>query len=173
MELIQRIEQLERRVRILAVAFVVVLAGLAAVSLRAQPGVSENLRVRQITVVDQKGVERVRIGAPLPDPRKEGRRVPRQGVVSGILIHDADGDERGGYVVSDTGGGAMLTLDAKGGQQTIFVANREGGANLSVWSGANRNDNYVSIRAVPRPMIEIVEGGKRICAAGGPDAFTK
>jgi hypothetical protein len=44
---------------------------------------------------------------------------------------------------------------------------------LSVWSGSNRNDNYVSIRAVPRPMIEIVDGGKRIFAAGGPDAFTK
>jgi hypothetical protein len=29
----------------------------------------------------------------------------------------------------------MLTLDAKGRQQTLFIANRDGGANLSVWSG--------------------------------------
>jgi hypothetical protein len=94
-------------------------------------------------------------------------------VVSGILIHDGDGDERGGYVTSDTNGDAFLTLDAKKGQKTIFVANRDGGANLALWSGGNRNDNYVSIRAVPTPLIEIVQGGKRVFTAGGTDAFSK
>lgn len=134
--------------------------------------IDEILTVRGLVVVDEKGVERVRLGAPLPDPIVEGKRAPRQGVVSGILIFDADGDERGGYV-TNTGGDAFLTLDAKKGQQTIFLANRDGGANLSVWSGSNRNDNYVSVRAVPTPLIEIVQGGKRVFTAGGPDAFSK
>ena len=130
------------------------------------------LTVRGLIVVDERGVERVRISAPLPDPIVQGKRVPRQGVVSGMLIFDADGDERGGYV-TNTRGDAFLTLDAKQGQQTIFLANRDGGANLSVWSGSNRNDNYVSVRAVPTPLIEIVQGGKRVFTAGGPDAFSK
>jgi hypothetical protein len=130
------------------------------------------LTVRGLVVVDERGVERVRIGAPLPDPVVQGKRVPRQGEVSGILIFDADGDERGGYVTNSRGD-AFLTLDAKEAQQTIFLANRDGGANLAVWSGRNRNDNYVSVRAVPTPLIEIVQGGKRVFTAGGPDAFSK
>jgi hypothetical protein len=126
-----------------------------------------------LIVVDDKGVERVRIGSPLPDPMVGGKRLPRQGVVSGILIHDSDGDERGGYVVSDTSGDAFLTLDAKGTQQALFLANRDGGANLAVWSGNKRGVNYASIRAVPNGRIEIVQDGKTVFAAGGPDVFPK
>jgi len=140
--------------------------------LKAQaPKVTDVLTVHGLIVVDDKGVERVRIGAPLPDPMVAGKRVPRQGVVSGILISDSDGDERGGYVTSDTNGDAFLTLDAKAQQQTVFLANRDGGANLSLWSGRNRNSNYVSVRAVPNPLIEIVKDGKSIFTVGGPDVF--
>lgn len=133
----------------------------------------EILTVRGLIVVDEKGVERVRIGSPLPDPMIGGKRLPRQGVVSGILISDSDGDERGGYVTSDTTGDAFLSLDAKNVQQTLFLANRDGGANLAIWSGNKRNVNYVSIRAVPNPLIEIVQDGKKVFTAGGPDAFSK
>jgi hypothetical protein len=32
-----------------------------------------------------------------------------------------------------------------------------------VWSDSNRNDNYVSVQAVPKPLIEIKENGvKRV-----------
>lgn len=117
----------------------------------------EILTVRGLVVVDERGVERVRIGAPLPDPIKEGTRVPRQGVVAGMLIFDADGDERGGYV-TNARGDAFLTLDAKKGQQAIFIANR---------------DNYASLRAVPTPLLEMVRDGKSAFRAGGPDAFSK
>jgi len=138
-----------------------VVIGLAVATLGSvfaqAPRAGDILTVRGLIVVDDKGVQRVRIGAPLPDPIVNGRNVPRQGVVSGILIYDADGDERGGYV-TEAHGDAMLTLDAKGRQQTIFIANRDGGANLSVWSGNNRNDNYVSVQAVPNPRIEIKQG---------------
>lgn len=110
-------------------------------SVVAQTPKPEILTVRGLIVVDDNGVERVRIESPLPDPMVGGKRLPRQGVVSGILIHDSDGDERGGYVVSDTSGDAFLTLDAKGTQQALFLANRDGGANLSVWSGNKRGVN--------------------------------
>jgi hypothetical protein len=138
-------------------------------SLFAQtPRVGDILTVRGLVVVDEEGVERVRIGAPLPDPVVNGRRVPRQGVVSGMLIYDAEGDERGGYV-TEAHGDAMLTLDAKGRQQTVFIANRDGGANLAVWSGNNRNDNYVSVQAVPNPLIEIKQNGRtRVFSATEP-----
>jgi hypothetical protein len=34
-----------------------------------------------VSVVDERGVERVRIGAPLPDPIVEGKRGPVQQIV--------------------------------------------------------------------------------------------
>jgi len=37
------------------------------------------LTVRGLIVVDEKGVERVRIGSPLPGPMINGKREPRQG----------------------------------------------------------------------------------------------
>jgi hypothetical protein len=181
-DLAARICQLERRSQHHRVAFVITLVFGAVIGVAfswtmpqayAQaPGTDGILKVRGLIVVDERGIERVRIGAPLPDPIVEGKRGPRQGVVSGILIFDADGDERGSLVTNATGD-AFMTLDAKKGQQTVFVANRNGGANLALWSGGNRNDNYVSLRAVPTPLIEIVQGGKRIFTAGGPDAFSK
>ena len=76
------------------------------------------------------------------------------------MLDDADGDERGGYV-TEARGDVFLTLDARQYQQAVFIANRDGGANLSVWSGPNKNDNYVSVQAVPHPLIEIVENGKK------------
>lgn len=151
-----------RRASVLAAVFGVMggllLGGVRApVAAQATP---QFLTVRGITVVDEKGVARVRLGAPLPDPTVIGKQMPRQGVVSGLMIYDSDGDERGGYV-TEAHGDAFLSLDAKRFQQAVFVANRDGGANLSVWSGANRNDNYVSVQAVPNPTIEIVQNGKR------------
>ena len=172
-----RLAELERRVArqqrlawmVLSLGVVVGLSLSGVPHLVAQtPRASgEVLTVRGLVVVDDKGVERVRIGAPLPDPIVNGRRVQRQGVVSGVLIFDAEGDERGGYV-TEAHGDAMLTLDAKGRQQTLFIANRDGGANLSVWSGNNRNDNYVSVQAVPNPLIEIKQGGRtRVFSVNG------
>ena len=165
----RRIDALERKLRdrhrltligagagmIVGLLLATAISGITAQTTR--PG--DTLRVRGLVVVDDKGIERVRLGAPLPDPIVNGRSMPRQGVVAGMLIYDAEGDERGGYV-TESHGDAMLTLDAKGRQQTIFIANRDGGANLSVWSGNNRNDNYVSVQAVPTPLIEIKQGGK-------------
>jgi hypothetical protein len=162
-----RLDSLERKVRrrdrvaaVTGAAGIVIGLLIASAVPKVLAQRADNvLTVRGLVVVDDKGVERVRLGAPLPDPIVSGRRVPRQGVVSGILIYDAEGDERGGYV-TEARGDAMLTLDAKGRQQTIFIANRDGGANLSVWSGNNRNDNYVSVQAVPNPLIEIKQGGQ-------------
>jgi len=168
-EVADRLTTLERTVRrtrhaTIAALLVGALAGAAVAGLRVTPlsaqSAGQFLTVRGVTVVDEKGVARVRLGAPLPDPTVMGKQVPRQGVVSGLMIYDADGDERGGYV-TEAHGDAFLSLDAKQFQQAVFVANREGGANLSVWSGGNRNDNYVSVQAVPTPLIEIVQNGKK------------
>jgi hypothetical protein len=59
------------------------------------------LRVRGLSVVDERGMERVYIGAPVVDPLRFGKRF-RRGPVSGILLFDCAGNERSGYVTTDT-----------------------------------------------------------------------
>jgi len=140
---------------------------LSTVSAHAQRPDDRFLTVRGLTVVDDNGVPRMRLGAPLPNPIVLGKQVPRQGIVSGLMLYDSDGDERGGYV-TEAHGDVFLTLDAKRYQQAVFIANRDGGASLSVWSGPNRNNNYVSLQAVPTPLIEIVQNGtKQVFTAAG------
>ena len=71
---------------------------------------AESLRVREIIVVDANGTPRVRIAAPLPDPIMLGKRSKRGSEVSGIILYDAEGNERGGYV-TDEKRNVALTLD--------------------------------------------------------------
>jgi hypothetical protein len=82
---------------------------ISSTNVAAAPS-AESLRVREIVVVDANGTPRVRIAAPLPDPIMLGKRSKRGGEVSGILLYDAEGNERGGYV-TDEKRNVALTLD--------------------------------------------------------------
>lgn len=92
------------------------------------------LRVHGLIVEDSAGVERIRLGAPLPDPMgSDSTRHKRQGPVSGLIITDAKGIERGGYVTDDQRDEAFLSLDSQKGQEVLFLANPEGGTNLDLF----------------------------------------
>ena len=73
------------------------------------------------------------IGAPLPAPMVHGKRQKRDGAVSGVIIADATGTERGGYVTSDQGGNALLTLDAQGFQTVLLLAEPDGNTTFRLW----------------------------------------
>ena len=61
----------------------------------AQAAQPERLTVKRLAVVDEKGVERVVISAPLPEPIINGKRGKRDSPVSGVMIYDPKGNERG------------------------------------------------------------------------------
>ena len=86
-------------------------------------------------IVDDKGTERVWIGAPVPDAIVQGQRQKRQGPISGMVLLDAKGNERGGYVTSDLSGEVFMSLDSERGQETLFLANPGGGAHVSIFDG--------------------------------------
>lgn len=100
-----------------------------------------NLHVRGLIVEDQSGRERVRLGAPLPDPMIHGVRYKRQGSISGLNISDADGNERGGIVTSDKYGEAFLALDSENEQQVLFLVNPKGGVNFDLFDGGGNEAN--------------------------------
>jgi hypothetical protein len=93
------------------------------------------LGLKDLAIVDDSGKVRMRLAASLPDPIIAGKRVPREGSVSGILLYDGDGDERGGYVV-DNAGDALLSLNSKRDQLIALVTYPGGESQLAI----NTND---------------------------------
>jgi hypothetical protein len=160
-ELHRRIVVLQRIVVLLAV-FLSFLAGYVALAVQYSVKAAEPqaLKVKRIAVVDDKGTERVVIAAPLPDPIVMGKREKRDGPVSGILIFDPKGNERGGYVTSDTGDlSALLTLDSEHSQ--VFTAYANGDSGASVWVANERHD-AVLLSTHKGPVLEIAKGRKVI-----------
>jgi len=137
------VEKLHRSLRVqrwlLATSFVMIASLAAVIFWRPTPVTASTtdkdgvLHVRGLIVEDGNRHERVRLGAPLPDPMIHGVRRKRTGDVSGIIISDANGNERGGYVTADQSGEAFLSLDSEDEQQVLFLANPKGGVNLSLF----------------------------------------
>jgi hypothetical protein len=79
----RRISQLKKYV----VALALLWAGTTGLWFMKSPASQpENLIVKRLAVVDQKGTERVVISAPLPEPMINGKRGKRDDPVSGILM---------------------------------------------------------------------------------------
>lgn len=136
--------RLENRVKRLEIALAFSLIGLGIMTLaiivpdlmspsRAQTSVTDALRVRELVIVDRNGTERVRIGSELPDAVIDGKRVNRGEKVSGIMLYDASGQERGGYVAFEPSGNIALTLDSKKQQTALFVSGPDEGSALQLW----------------------------------------
>jgi hypothetical protein len=139
------VEALERKCRrqsrLIAGLFILVAALLLGQTVfRTRAGDAEArkiLRVRGLSVVDDKGTERVFIGAPVREPLILGKRFPRGGAMSGILLFDEDGTERSGYCTSDGYPNVLFTLDSIGKQHALFMAEPQGATALWIWNGAN------------------------------------
>lgn len=106
-----RIARLERRVRrsnALAGGACLGLAALVGAGLSGQDAdVQDLVRARRIELVDDKGVVRVRMGQDAEDAGRRSR-------AAGITVHDAKGDERGGFSTLDDGS-VVLAMDAPHG----------------------------------------------------------
>ncbi len=101
------------------------------------------LKVRGIVIVDSLGVERVIVGSHLPEPNfSTGNRIAARGKigsVSGVMLYDAEGQERGGYVTDDYYGNAFFTLDSKTQQHVLLIAEPQGSAAFQLWSRNGKN----------------------------------
>ena len=173
-ETIQRLERDTRRLRRTLHVGVITVCGLLVagfatdraqdrtIALRAALlGADSVLQLRGLLIVDDHGVTRLRLGAPLPGPVVGGKEAKRAGPVSGMLVMDGDGDERGGFVTADGPGDkseAFIGLDSKEGQVSLFLANAHDGANLQVW---DQHGNAVRLYATGgSPRILVAREGK-------------
>src|ERR1700722_2102894 len=69
----------------------------------------ERLTVRRLDVVDENGTIRMTLGSPTPQPIVDGLQYKRVFPVSGLVIYDKDGGERGGFGVADIADSAVVT----------------------------------------------------------------
>jgi hypothetical protein len=133
---IKALDRRYRRLMVLTVCLTALMVVEAAYTLwatRRGSASGQIIRARGLIIVDEKGTERVVIGAPVPDPMILGRRHKRDGPMSGVIILDATGTERGGYVTDDRGGNALFTLDGQGFQTVLLLAEPDGGPTFRIW----------------------------------------
>ena len=157
-----QVKALERRVRYLTVACVALLASTLLPqhqNVRADSS-PQSLTVKRLAVVDENGIERVVIAAPVPDPIVHGQRLKRAGAASGILIYDPKGNERGGYLTNDTNSaGAFLTLDSEDGQVFTAYANASGKNGATVSLESDKHDS-ITLTTYERPRMQMKQNGK-------------
>jgi hypothetical protein len=89
------------------------------------------LKTRGVIIVDEQNRQRVIVGAPVPDPPKEGKRI---NPAHGMIILDPEGYERFGVGLMDNGQMGM-GFDAPPGkgddrnrERLHFIADKDGGA---------------------------------------------
>ena len=116
------------------------------------------LYVRGLVLLDQHGTERLRLGAPLPEPIMMGRRFYRGSPVSGILIYDHEGNERGGYVTGDEGRTASLSLDEINRAAIHIGVGDRGEAHVQLGNGLG---SYAYLGVIPSSgFLRLDRGGK-------------
>lgn len=110
----QEVRTLERRVRRLQHALAGTVGGLALLGLIAwrEADAPRDLRARSLTLVDQRDVPRVVLGAPIPEPA--GRRIAP---AYGLVINDSAGAERFGVGLLEHGS-VVMGFDAPPGVGT-------------------------------------------------------
>jgi hypothetical protein len=106
-----------------------ILTNIVLLIVAAAPKQSKVLTASQIDIVDSKGVVRARIAGNLPETFSNGKAIGRG--AAGILLYDAAGLERGGYVTF-ANDHVALTLDSKKEMTGIFVAGPTGSAALTL-----------------------------------------
>ncbi len=165
-ELMNEVQRLRRMVwATLAIASIAVV-GLLEPVLVAKGNAADSLKLRQLSIIDANGIERVRMGAPLPDPIMSGKRGKRDEPASGILIYDAKGNERGGYITDNGAGNALLTLDDGSGEdQVTIVSYRERGAEFGLRNHAQTRFTVSALN--DRTALKLQHNGRILLSESG------
>jgi hypothetical protein len=88
-----------------------------------------------------------------------GKRHKRDGAVSGIIIADATGTERGGFVTADGYANALLSLDAPGFQTVLLLAEPDGSTMFRIW---NRDKGSLTMGVSGNPYLNVKQNGKHL-----------
>jgi hypothetical protein len=116
-----------RRCKSLVAASVVACALGACATPSAATSPAASLSVRELNIVDENGQARVRIAAPLPDPKGLKRAVK----AVGLQFMDASGKEIGGLAMLDSIGIHGLCFDSQEGYEAMCIGLIQGQPNIT------------------------------------------
>jgi hypothetical protein len=134
-ELTDRVERLERGLMwvfcgwIFSIVLLVSLFILTPKALTAPP--PDRLAIRSLAITDDKGVERIRIAAPLPDAVVDGKVSHRRSPANGIQLNDAKGNERGALSMLDDGS-LLLCFDSNAAEAACMYVMPSGERGFSI-----------------------------------------
>jgi hypothetical protein len=97
----KRAERLERKQRRFLAGMLVLVAVFLLAGWRTVQPPQENFKTHGLSIVDSRGVVRLILGAPVPNPVEEGKTYERRSPGTGIIFNDAAGNERGGMGMLD------------------------------------------------------------------------
>ena len=155
----ERYSKLERRFGAITALFSVLIVALSAATGYQtcrihQLATAKSLRLRELRIYDDNGVDRVVISGHLPQVLVNGKpRNFRPRSMAGMLIYDGSDTERGGYGTMDGYANALLTLDGKVNQVFLLLAEPQGSpffmqhdGNGFVFMGVGDGRPFVTLR---------------------------
>lgn len=110
----------------------------------------DRIVTRRIDLVDEKGVVRVTLGAPLPNPVVDGIEYSRSRAVNGMMIRDENGNERGGLAFLDGLNWPALIFDHNASEAAGLIVRDDGTMQfLMIQPGEERRDPRIENRLTP------------------------
>jgi hypothetical protein len=119
------------------------------------------LKTRGVVIVDEQNRERVIMGAPVPDPPREGRK--RVNPAHGMIILDPQGYERFGVGLMDNGQMGMGfdappgTGDDRNRERLHFVADKDGGAMIRFLNRKTSVPGWLRLGEDDRLHLEFID----------------
>ncbi len=159
----------DRKTKILLILLVLGVWGLMLQSMlglsqaEAQVKTDKNLQVikaRGLVIVDEQGRERIIIGAPMPDPPNEGKRI---NPAHGMMILDPQGYERFGVGLMDNGQMGMGfdappgTGDDRNRERLHFVSDPKGGAMIRFLNRKTSVPGWIKLGDDDKLYLEFID----------------
>ena len=120
------------------------------------------LRVHSLEIVDAKGVARLRLGAPTPDPMMGGKTSPRRSPMSGVQINDENGNEMGGLGMLNDGS-QVFCFDSRNAEAVCMYSMPSGERGFSVSDNGGKDRTLMEIAADKSVSIKVNnEDGKTL-----------
>jgi len=141
----QRIRALEWRLRV-TIALCAATTGAVLLSAWQRADHHNVITGKRVIIEDDKGVHRLILGAPAPDPVMGGKTQKRRSPFNGLVINDAAGNEQGAIGAMDDGT-MVMCFDQKGrervcsyvlpgGQAGVKVSDPQGNDRISLKSSS-------------------------------------
>jgi hypothetical protein len=155
----KRAERLERKQRRFLAGMLVLVAVFMLAGWRTVQPPQENFKTHGLSIVDSRGVVRLILGAPVPNPVEEGKTYERRSPGTGIIFNDAAGNERGGMGMLDPWQHESLLRRCQSRTQLpVFVPKLGNGVALNDARGETRAILYLDTNGAPHFLLKDEQG---------------